>query len=183
LEKTQRFPEDGALAVIVLPPVEIPSSIPPDATATKITDDQPPLPLSVLCKGYKGPSPLGIELGRHVPLYNAVPLFPSLEMRSQLLEGLKRVTIVERRARWREGAKIIREGKSPREGKEKKKKKDNPSDAFLLKGDAQTVRRADTVPLAIALWRLRMWEGQGWEKELESQAGWATKEVAFPPLE
>ncbi|PSR71806.1 hypothetical protein PHLCEN_2v12307 [Hermanssonia centrifuga] len=42
------------------------------------------------------------------------------------------------------------------------------SHAYLLCSDAKSLQRADSVPLAIALWRIRMWEGAGWG----AQNGW-----------
>ena len=37
------------------------------------------------------------------------------------------------------------------------------SHAYVVFSDAQSVLRADTVPLAVALWRVRLWEGGGWD--------------------
>jgi len=49
------------------------------------------------------------------------------------------------------------------------------SHAFLLYSDENTSRRVDTVPAAIALWRVRMWEGAGWEIYGGGNSGWELK--------
>ena len=38
--------------------------------------------------------------------------------------------------------------------------------AYLLQSTATTLKRVDTVPLCISLWRLRLWAGQGWNNTL-----------------
>ena len=47
------------------------------------------------------------------------------------------------------------------------------SHAFLLCSDAETCRRADAAATAIALWRVRMWEGSGWEEGTQDGDGWS----------
>ena len=66
---------------------------------------------------------------------------------------------VERSVRWKTNATSDN------------KHHDAPSHAFILFSNARTVVRADTVPLAIALWRVRMWEGEGFE-----ESKWHAKE-------
>jgi len=46
------------------------------------------------------------------------------------------------------------------------------SHPFLLCSDASTVLRGDAVGAAIALWRVRMWEGEGWEEGTDEEGGW-----------
>jgi hypothetical protein len=53
---------------------------------------------------------------------------------------------------------------------ERAKGLDKASDAYLLRSTRDTVVRADTVPLCIALWRLRIWFGQGWDRGM--WGGW-----------
>jgi hypothetical protein len=43
---------------------------------------------------------------------------------------------------------------------------DRTQNAYLLFSTPETIVRADTVPVLIALWRLRLWAGQGWEDGL-----------------
>jgi hypothetical protein len=117
-----------------------------------------------------------------VPLYNGISLFPSRSQRATLHTLLSRLLKIEQQARWRgktdllgaatndaERAKVVEDGhngKNVTAGNSPSKKakgddKDKASHAFLLRSDQGTVCRADSVPLAIALWRLRMWESQG----------------------
>jgi hypothetical protein len=117
-----------------------------------------------------------------VPLYNGISLFPSRSQRATFHTLLSRLLKIEQQARWRgksdlpgtatkdaERAKAVEDGHSGKNvtaGNSPSKKakgddKDKASHAFLLRSDQGTVCRADSVPLAIALWRLRMWESQG----------------------
>ncbi|KAF9247168.1 hypothetical protein BU15DRAFT_84714 [Melanogaster broomeanus] len=104
-----------------------------------------------------------------VPLYNGVAMFPSPPHRAALHNLLCKLLDKERHLRSTRSASEQTSAKFNRaKGDEK------GSHAFLLTSNEQTVKRADTVPLAIALWRLRMWEGdafsgddEGWEVEKE----------------
>lgn len=80
--------------------------------------------------------------------------------------------MIERRARWRQpGPASTSELDSSRSANRL------ASPAFLLLSGAETVLRADTVPLAIALWRLRMWEDEGsWER---GEGTWATSDNVY----
>lgn len=107
-----------------------------------------------------------------VPLYNGVTMFPSPPHRAALHKSLTELLDVERHFR---GARLTSEMRSTsREDFQRAKGDTKGSHAFLLLSNEQTVRRADTAALAIALWRLRMWEGdtfadniEGWEIEKE----------------
>jgi len=88
---------------------------------------------------------------------------------------------LERQARWQEHAIEIAAAwahKSPEEVAKLKSKvprahgDQKASHAFLLSSDADTLMRVDTVPLAIALWRIRIWEGAGWEGSDATANGW-----------
>ncbi|KAF8211313.1 hypothetical protein K438DRAFT_1928723 [Mycena galopus ATCC 62051] len=109
-----------------------------------------------------------------VPLYNGVTLFPGRLQRARLHKLLTRILGVE--GRWRfsaaagasnEEPKISAEGKGDNKG----------SHAFLLCASDEV----DVAALAIALWRMRMWEGGGWgmrslyeaEEKEEEQWPWA----------
>jgi hypothetical protein len=127
-----------------------------------------------------------------VPLYNGLTLFPLRSQRAALHALLSRVLDAERRARWRENARRVAGGleltssapadKSDSRGNNTKGDQ-KASHAFLLRSNARTVMRADTVPLAVALWRIRMWEGQGWEEGTNSQQeGWLWRSVKRKPL-
>ena len=60
------------------------------------------------------------------------------------------------------------------EGVQRAKGDQKACHAFLVCSDEETLLRGDTVPLAIALWRIRIWE-QGLEDSgsgLESSPNW-----------
>lgn len=172
--------DPDAVAILVVPefnrdpitktrPVPNISPFPPDLPSTEvqpITRNGDPLPLSTMCyaaspKDYEG-SP-DVVTPMKVPLYNGVALFPLKPQRAALHERLCKVLMVERRARWRQhGPVSTSESGDGRPATRRPTKV--PSPAFLLRSGAETVLRADTVPLAIALWRLRMWEGDNWER-------------------
>ena len=170
--------DQDAVAVLVVPPLNrdpatkkrpvpttspLPES-PPEQPATTYQRD--PLPLSAMChvlspKDYQG-SPDVITPMR-VPLYNGVALFPSRAQRAALHERLCKLLLLERRARWRQHGPTS----AAELGNSQPTARRMPgaaSPAFLLRSGAETLLRADTVPLAIALWRLRMWEGDSWER-------------------
>ena len=111
-----------------------------------------------------------------IPLYNSVPLFPARAQRAALHLALNRLLNLERRARWRHqhaeprqatqaGAQTDVRSDQDHFGTTKKRARgdDKASHAYVLYSTADTVLRVDTVPLAIALWRLRLWEGGGWQ--------------------
>lgn len=172
--------DPDAVAVLVVPllkrdpttkmrPVPDTSPLPPKQLSTEvqpITRDGEPLPLSTLCyaglpKDYEG-SP-DVITPMKVPLYNSYALFPSKPQRAALHERLCKVLLVERRARWRQHGPVST-SKSGDSRPATRRPNEEPSPAFLLRSGAETILRADSVPLAIALWRLRMWEGDSWER-------------------
>ncbi|KAI9513180.1 hypothetical protein F5148DRAFT_278646 [Russula earlei] len=166
--------DQDAVAVLVVPPLNrdpvtktrpSPSASPlpePPMEERPRTRDGDPLPMSTMCytfspKDYEGLPDVITPM--RVPLYNGVALFPSKAQRAALHERLCELLMVERRARWRQHGFVSTSESS------KPLRKDAASPAFLLRSGAETLLRADTVPLAIALWRLRMWEGDSWERE------------------
>lgn len=106
-----------------------------------------------------------------VPLYHGVKLFPSRPQRAALYAGLLRLLSIERRARYREHGRPETKLSQPPEDKWARGNQ-KASHAFLLSSDAQTVLRADVVPLATALYRMRLWVGQGWEGTKHDVGGW-----------
>jgi hypothetical protein len=133
-----------------------------------MTFKQDPPPLSTMCEALSPEDNQGfpdIVTPMKVPLYNGVSLFPSKTQRAVLHEGLCKLLMIERRARWRqcEPASTLKLDKVAHN-------RSRPaSPAFLLLSGAETVLRADS--LAIALWRLRMWEDGSWER---GEGTWAT---------
>jgi hypothetical protein len=112
-----------------------------------------------------------------VPLYNGLSLFPSRSQRAALHARLNRLLLVERRARYREHGRPER-SEAPRtaELEDKWARGDQKaSHAYLLCSDEKTSRRADMAAAAIALWRVRMWEGAGWEEYGGGSSGWELK--------
>ncbi|KAG8218782.1 hypothetical protein J3R82DRAFT_4457 [Butyriboletus roseoflavus] len=188
-------PYPGAVAILVVPPVnrdpktklrprpsqepEIPSgesSALPDPVHKKAL---PPLsslhyvsvPEGVFEQGLDHPPEVPFSTflpNARVPLYNGVTMFPSPPHRAALHNSLTELLDVERHFR---GAHLSSEMRTTsREDFQRTKGDAKASHAFLLLSNEQTVRRADTAALAIALWRLRMWEGDtyadkfgGWE--------------------
>lgn len=194
LRETGIIPYPDAVAVLVVPPVnrdpttklrprpsqepEIPSSEsgpPPDSMHKKAL---PPLsslhyvnvPKGVLEQGMDRPleTPFSTFLpSARVPLYNGVTMFPSPPHRATLHKLLAKLLDIERQFR---GARPTSEMRTTsREGLERAKGDAKASHAFLLLSNEQTVRCADTAALAIALWRLRMWEGDAFADKVE---GW-----------
>ena len=179
--------DPDAVAVLVVPefnrdpitktrPIPDTSPLPPKLPSMEkvqpMTRNGDPLPLSTMCyavspKDYEG-SP-DVITPMKVPLYNGVALFPSKPQRAALHERLCKLLMVERRARWRQHGPVST-SKSVEGRPATRRPNKVPSPAFLLRSGAETVLRADTVPLAIALWRLRMWEGDSWER---SKGTWA----------
>lgn len=172
MRSTGMIPWEGAVCVLVVPPLNrdpeskqrpIPNSstLPLDPTqdvpplSTKPRPPLPPLSTLYLTSDPEFEEPLPFlkdqYLPHHkVPLYNGLSLFPSREQRAALYKGLCGALSAEGKARSRIG-----------ENGEMRNEK--ASHAFVLFSNEHTVTRADTVPLAIALWRVRMWEGGGWE--------------------
>lgn len=173
--------DPDAVAVLVVPelkrdpttktrPVPNASPLPPKLQPIEelqpMTRNGEPLPLSTMCydvlpKDYEG-SP-DVITPMKIPLYNGVALFPSKPQRAALHERLCKVLMVERRARWRQHGPVST-SKSGDGRPATRRPSEVRSPAFLLRSGAQTILRADSVPLAIALWRLRMWEGDSWER-------------------
>ena len=180
--------QDGdAVAILVVPPLNrdpatkkrpMPNASPLPETLSEqpTTRTRDPLPLSTMCHAVSPEDYQGfpdVVTPMKVPLYNGVGLFPSRTQRAALHEWLCKLLMIERRARWRQ------------HGPASTLELDNSrsvahhlaSPAFLLLSGAETVLRADTVPLTAALWRLRMWEEDGsWER---GEGTWATSHNVY----
>lgn len=162
-QEAKTIPNPGAIAVLVVPPVRksLLDGETPDASprpTQEIRDStvsaKPAPPLSVLYPASTRGAIEAPELLTHeMPLYNGTSLFPSPTQRAALHQRLcavlKEDTITRRNQTDR-----------PRPKSETRPMRDETksSHAFLIYSDGSTIKRADTVPLAIALWRLRMWE-------------------------
>ena len=182
--------DQDAVAILVVPPLNrdpttktrpvpntspLPPEPPFEGGQSTTAHQGDPLPLSTICH-VRTPTdhqPEGLpDIMTHmkVPLYNGVALFPSRPQRAAFHERLCKLLMVERRARRRQHGPIPT-SESGGDRPVTRHPKDVGSPAFLLRSGPETVLRADTVPLAIALWRLRMWEGDSWER---GEGTWAT---------
>ena len=158
------IPYQNALAVLIVPPVnkDVVTRTRPkgsmSAAPTEVDDHAKPTtrPLSILMPVSQN---VDSELAPQavVPLYNGTTAFPDRFQRSALYSILVRILVSERFEK-----KQLRDaGDSfPRnEGMESSK----ASHAFLLCSDEDTGKRGDVAGVARALWRLRMFEGEGWQ--------------------
>lgn len=188
VRETGCIPFSGAIAVIVVPPVNRDpktkerlkphNSALPESPLTMGKGASPPKrplpPASVLLPVY--PPRLhdqgdGVEVlpdllsTPNVPLYNGVPLFPTKPTRAALHKLLCELLAVDARARYYRPRATKRDDEAGKSEKVKVKGDQKASHAFLLCSSAETLARADAVPLAIALWRLRVWSGEPWTEE------------------
>ncbi|KZT60733.1 hypothetical protein CALCODRAFT_83781 [Calocera cornea HHB12733] len=115
-----------------LPPVELPSLSLPPSTIAYTMPD------------------LGIPRPP-IPIYNSLVLFPEVEKRQELMSLLANIIQAERSAE-RMAAASRRMARSSSKA----------SHGYLINLDAASTRRASTTNLLIALWRMRLYHGQGW---------------------
>jgi len=158
------IPWEGAICVLVLPPPNkdkatksrpppVLNDRPPDVVRQALWTDPPPLEMVQTCsssvptfdEAVEGIDGVPLPLQR-LPLYHGLPLFPEPSHRAAIHDKLCQVLKVERNAKQRH----LKSGD---------KVHSKWSHAFLLNSSAKTLLRADSVPLAIALWRLKLWEG------------------------
>lgn len=170
-------PHKNAVAVLVVPP---PNRDPRTRTRPAPSSDSMPHPEDLSGKELPNSLPLcvmhptvqqegstsdglpGTVPPSRVPLYNGTALFPSETQRAALHAALGEVLRAERTTRLMTGSVPVLRGndeKSPDGVPLRAKGDQKASHAILVCSDEQTLFRGDTVPLAIALWRIRMWEG------------------------
>lgn len=176
VKNTGTIPYPNAVALLVVPPLKPDpqskkkveasmSALPLTEEAEKIppgVQDRPSLPLSTLyplSSHAITASDLSQQLSSpQVPFYNGVSLFPARPQRASLHALLLRILTIERQARVRANANSST-GTTNAKGDQK------GSHAFLLCSDEETIKRGDTAAVAVALWRLRMFEeGTDWEE-------------------
>ncbi|OCH90685.1 hypothetical protein OBBRIDRAFT_581755 [Obba rivulosa] len=133
---------------------------------------------------------LDVVPGAKTPLYNGVSMFPSPSQRAALHASLSRILQIYRAARFKEQQKQasrghtvsasastdIPEPEQDQISSTKVRGDQKGSHAFLICSNAATVLRADVAPLAIALWRIRMWEGAGWLDSQTAAGPWQLDE-------
>lgn len=192
IKSTGTIPYANAVAVVVVPPLNRNpvTKKRPDASVDMILTDQgiseegPTSPRTLLPLSTIHPSAEPHSLTNlpdylpsfEVPLYHGVSLFPMRSQRAALHARLTRLLLVERRARYREHGR--QESLKPQDGEPGDRwvrGDQKASHAFLLCSDEKTARRADVAAVAIALWRIRMWEGAGWEEFGGGSNGWEVR--------
>ncbi|KIM32153.1 hypothetical protein M408DRAFT_14640 [Serendipita vermifera MAFF 305830] len=99
---------------------------------------------------------------RFVPLYDTAT-FLSIDIRRNIQSLLKDILRTEMRARRRIAKSDVT---TPEPSTTPQPDRPKGPQAYLLRSTSKTLHRADTVPVCIALWRLRLWAGQGWSKSL-----------------
>lgn len=185
IKTTGVVPFKNAVAVLVVPP---PNRDPktklrpvPNYSSIPIEGDHfdsTPHPLSKMCstvqqEGWEFVDEQRILPPRRIPIYNGVPLFPSRTQRAALCATLAEVLRAEGLARLRSGTGrtegTVGRSASAEEGALRAKGDQKASHAILICSDEHTLFRGDTVPLAIALWRIRIWE-QGLEDDPEQDS-------------
>lgn len=162
-QKAGTIPNPGAIAILVAPPVKkfllnggaLDASPNPTKEIQESTiSTKPAPPLSVLHPALTQNTLEMPGLALHkIPLYNSISLFPSPTQRAAFHQRLCVILKEDTITRWNQ---IDRP--EPRNKSQPNKDEMKSSHAFLVYSDGSTVKRADTVPLAVALWRLRMWE-------------------------
>lgn len=177
-KSTGLIPWRGAVAIIVVPPVNIdretgkrpePRMVcnPPGVATVegeKHWHAKPLPPLSSLhrskdCDGYPL-SDENIAPSLQIPLYNGLTLFPSVHERASLYAQLSRLLRIERVARWRYPSLGSTMPAADKQNcNEQGRQYEKASPAYVIFSDAETIKRGDSPALAIALWRVRLWEG------------------------
>lgn len=96
---------------------------------------------------------------RLVPLYNLTQLPPDvIQAVRDLLKGLSQMeSAAQKKLATQKSSSTLLESLEDSE---------HESSVYLLRYSPNTLPRADSVPLFIALWRLRLWAGEGWHDGL-----------------
>ncbi|RPD67022.1 hypothetical protein L227DRAFT_11615 [Lentinus tigrinus ALCF2SS1-6] len=190
-------PFDNAIAVLVVPPLNKDlnsknrpkphdSSEPPEDLLDPSPSRPQSLPLSVLYpttakEDFCKVDVLDLLPPARVPIYNGVPLFPSRKQRAALRAALGRVLTAEHFAKRGLGQRSLRATEDSDQSDlsgQVVKGDQKASHAVLVCSDERTIFRGDTVPLAIALWRLRMWEAS--EDDKDAMINWTMPESRTP---
>ncbi|KAF9534141.1 hypothetical protein CPB83DRAFT_803814 [Crepidotus variabilis] len=170
MKTTKTIPYQSAIAVLILPP---PNKDPvtkkrpqPSMSALPPTDEDrpenlPPLSELLSISSDTFPDETGMLPRPEVPLYHSITAFPSRSQRAALHIFLTRILTAERHLKRLHNEKNGDKSVIPAE-KFEAFSVNKSSHAFLLCSDAKTVQRGDTAAVAKALWRLRMYESEGW---------------------
>ncbi|KAF8974365.1 hypothetical protein BDZ97DRAFT_1773213 [Flammula alnicola] len=168
MRSTGTLPYDDAVAVLILPPVNkdtVTKQRPQgNMLALPPADEQrpkelPPISTLLLATSDAWNAELPCTLPKlKTPLYNGISAFPSRSQRAALHSVLLRILYAERSIKRMHASRKPPSSSRSQKGAMPSK----PSHAFLLCSDAYTARRGDPASIARALWRLRMYEGEGW---------------------
>lgn len=190
LKANDRLSIPGAVAIVVVPPVHK-NMLNPRRTPTSDTKEGDRA-LSTFCED-SSREYITTSSRRKVPIYHGAAVWPDPAERDAVRSLFKEIVGLERKARYKatifskppekvvlpslkstngEKSGLVEEtGAGPKTKKVVRAKGlDKASDAYLLRSTRDTVVRADTAPLCIALWRLRIWFGQGWDRGM--WGGW-----------
>jgi hypothetical protein len=191
IKETNVIPHCHAVAVLIVPPVNRDPATGQRPEPASTLDNSPPQddqeqrmrplpPLSELlpsCTPDHGDDgnthPFSAFSQAKVPLYNGLTLFPSRSQRAAFHRLLCQLLSIEARAGCSpdQGSSSSSDVSGERDTK-RGKGDEKSSHAFLLCSSADTVLRGDAVGAAIALLRVRMWEGTGWHEGTEQNGGW-----------
>ena len=168
ISSTGTLPYGGAVAVLVAPrpnrdrvtkerPQPSMSAQPPEDE--ELREGLPPVSVLMPNSTISVPDETGLLPPLTIPLYNSISAFPSRSQRAALYDFLTRILAVQR------FFKRLRDPKRTESLEETKEDSGKGSHAFVLCSDKQTARKADSAAVALALWRLRMYESEGWAPE------------------
>lgn len=166
LKSSGSVPYEDALAILVVPPLNRHrvtkkrpeaslSAMPPEEEHVSFSKPLPPLS-EMLSSSHDFSSHASMLPGLlpkpGIPLYNGLTAFPNRSQRAALFALLTRLLGYERKMRYFAGHSNLLP--SFPAGEQSK-----ASHAFLLCSNADNSKRGDAAAVAIALWRLRMFEG------------------------
>lgn len=188
LNTSGRLSVPGAAAIVVVPMVH--KNMLKPGRPPKSNDEHGDRALSTFCEDAS--RDYVTTSRRKIPIYHGVAVWPDPAERDGVRSLFKEIVGLERGARYKatilskSSRRASSASKSTDEGTpglveetddrpkskkiERAKGLDKASDAYLLRCSRDTVVRADAVPLCIALWRLRIWFGQGWDRGM--WGGW-----------
>ncbi|KAH7916322.1 hypothetical protein BJ138DRAFT_601386 [Hygrophoropsis aurantiaca] len=105
------------------------------------------------------------------PLYNGLALFPSQSHRATFHAALCKLLFIERKT-CRKRHNNLTSPKARVDGSRQTSDHEKGSHTLLLRSNKNTIERADTAALPIALWRLRMWRGDAYQLPRSGEDGW-----------
>ncbi|KAI6012753.1 hypothetical protein F5J12DRAFT_781620 [Pisolithus orientalis] len=165
LRETGEIPHRDAVAVVVAPPVN----------RDRITKNKPAASIEPEVPSDDQLAPSASDFHREawcptaqVPLYNGLTMFPSAPQRAMLHKALCKVLNAERRSRLGQSSTSSDDNRRKESTPGLRKKEAMHSFSFRM---SALLNAADSAALAIALWRLRMWEGDAYQG-LVCSGGW-----------